>query len=344
MVFSVRLYWIQGQLFPLLVSGFIWTTSQVQVQVQVQMHSMGDFLKVECAGGQLLPYLGYIEAEVSVPGLGLQGSQPLILLVVLDTDYNKRVSLLLGTNILQSLVDICKNEVGPKFMQQIAHVTPWWLAFGCINQENRAVTRSKGKLGLVKCATSETLRIPANTVGVVTGFVLDAVPGMILAMVHPTSKSILPEGVEVTPTLVSYTGQSSKVDVEISNTTNRPVLVQPRSLLCELQQVEVAKDTVDEDKETGNSKDKPIAQSGLEEEEEYLSMFNVEESLTPEQLARVHVLLFRYKDIFSTGDLYIGHTKTVRHRVDLTGEVPFKQRHRRIPPALYEEVKAHLQH
>ena len=32
----------------------------------------------------------------------------------------------------------------------------------------------------------------------------------------------------------------------------------------------------------------------------------------------------------------------MKHRIELTDEVPFKQRHRRIPPSMYEEVKNHL--
>ena len=31
------------------------------------------------------------------------------------------------------------------------------------------------------------------------------------------------------------------------------------------------------------------------------------------------------------------------HSINLTNEIPFKQRHRRIPPAMIDEVRAHLE-
>lgn len=42
---------------------------------EVPLQSMEDVLKVECAGGQLLPYLGYVEVDVSVLQLGMSTTQ-----------------------------------------------------------------------------------------------------------------------------------------------------------------------------------------------------------------------------------------------------------------------------
>lgn len=307
-----------------------------------QSHPLADFLKVECTGGQLLPYLGYIAAEIGVPELGLKGCQSFILLVVSDTDYNARVPLLIGTNVLRQLSDSCRSEAGSKFMQKIAQLTPWWLAFRCISLEEKAVSCSKGKLGLVKCASADTLRIPGNSVVAIPGFIGDAIPCMRLAMLHPTSRSLLPDGVEVTPTLVSYTKNSSKVEVEIANSTNQTILVQPRSLLCKLQQVDIVDEMVDNVAQGTEDADLKFSPSSVEREE-FFRLFSIEEVLTPDQLSQVQDLLLRYGDVFSMGDFDIGRTKTVRHWIDLTDDVPFKQRHRRIPPSMYEEVKAHLQ-
>ena len=40
----------------------------------------------------------------------------------------------------------------------------------------------------------------------------------------------------------------------------------------------------------------------------------------------------------------IGHTDTIQHHIYLSDEVPVKQRHRRIPPNMYDEVRSHLLH
>ena len=38
----------------------------------------------------------------------------------------------------------------------------------------------------------------------------------------------------------------------------------------------------------------------------------------------------------------MGKTSVVKHKIRLDDYTPFKERHRRIPPHLYEEVKKHL--
>ncbi len=46
--------------------------------------------------------------------------------------------------------------------------------------------------------------------------------------------------------------------------------------------------------------------------------------------------------MFSKHDLDLGHTDQITHRINLTDDTPFKERHRRIPPAMFEEVSNHL--
>ncbi|KAK3720968.1 hypothetical protein QZH41_006537 [Actinostola sp. cb2023] len=46
--------------------------------------------------------------------------------------------------------------------------------------------------------------------------------------------------------------------------------------------------------------------------------------------------------VFSQGANDLGCTSAVKHRIKLNDNIPFKQRHRRIPPAQYEEVRQHL--
>ena len=50
----------------------------------------------------------------------------------------------------------------------------------------------------------------------------------------------------------------------------------------------------------------------------------------------------KYDDVFSKSDTDIGHVTSVKHKIELKDETAFKQRHRRIPPNMYEEVREHL--
>ena len=54
-------------------------------------------------------------------------------------------------------------------------------------------------------------------------------------------------------------------------------------------------------------------------------------------------LFIKYQDTFSRNDMDLGRATSVKHHIVLTDPIPFKERYRRIPPQLYEEVKAHLQ-
>ena len=54
-------------------------------------------------------------------------------------------------------------------------------------------------------------------------------------------------------------------------------------------------------------------------------------------------LLHKHENIFSTGDTDMGHCTFVRHMINLTDDIPFKQRHRCIPPAMIDEVRSHIE-
>ena len=45
---------------------------------------------------------------------------------------------------------------------------------------------------------------------------------------------------------------------------------------------------------------------------------------------------------FYTGPTDLGRTDFVKHKINLTDDMPFKDPYRRIPPGLYEEVRQHL--
>jgi len=47
--------------------------------------------------------------------------------------------------------------------------------------------------------------------------------------------------------------------------------------------------------------------------------------------------------MYSRNDTYIGQCSSIKHRICLTDPISFKQRHRRIPPAMMEEVRQHIE-
>ena len=64
----------------------------------------------------------------------------------------------------------------------------------------------------------------------------------------------------------------------------------------------------------------------------------------PEQLQlEAKEMLKRNAKVFSKTDMDMGRTNLVKHHIKLTDPVPFKEAYRRIPPQIYDEVKAHIQ-
>ena len=64
----------------------------------------------------------------------------------------------------------------------------------------------------------------------------------------------------------------------------------------------------------------------------------------PEHLqSEAKEMLKRNATVFSKTDMNMGRTNLVKHHIKLTDPVPFKESYRRIPPQMYDEVKAHIQ-
>ena len=64
---------------------------------------------------------------------------------------------------------------------------------------------------------------------------------------------------------------------------------------------------------------------------------------TADQQQMAKDLLIDSAGVFSKNNLDLGRCNMLKHNIKITDPQPFKERYRRIPSHLYEEVKAHLQ-
>ena len=106
--------------------------------------------------------------------------------------------------------------------------------------------------------------------------------------------------------------------------------IPPRAIICELQPVSV---------------DVTYQISSSDKSEEIMTdTYSIEtDGLRYDEIRNIKQLLTKHEDIFSTGETDIGHCTFVKHSINLTDDTPFKQRHRRIPPAMIDEVRAHIE-
>ena len=60
------------------------------------------------------------------------------------------------------------------------------------------------------------------------------------------------------------------------------------------------------------------------------------------QKEEVRTLLRKWTGVFAGSTLELGLASGIKHRIKLTDEEPFQERARRIPPAMYDEVRQHI--
>ncbi len=67
------------------------------------------------------------------------------------------------------------------------------------------------------------------------------------------------------------------------------------------------------------------------------------EGLTPAQCEELNKLLRKYREIFLKSDNDYGYTQAVMHDIPTGDAPPIKQRHRRVPPQVFQEFRKHVQ-
>ena len=292
------------------------------------MEPLDSVLHIQCADGSPLPYLGYIVVELHVHGISQSRTMDsCCFLVVNDTEYHRSVPALIGTNVLTRLMDQTRNAHGDRYLQSADMHTPWFLAFRCLSLREKELTKHQHRLALIKSAERRKITIPANSEVVIQGYMDKELPYQpVCAILQPTHASYLPSDFDISPTLISYDYKRKDViPVHITNVTTRTITVPPKALLCEVQPVD-------------------IEELDAETRATFMDEIEVDsKDLTSDELSRGLNIINKFKDIFSQSETDIGLTSSVKHRIELTNTVPFKQRHRRIPPSMIDELRNHLQ-
>jgi hypothetical protein len=321
----------------------------------VPLRPLDELVEIRSATGDILPYLGFIESNLSLADLSLD----VLLLVVPDTDYNSMVPLLVGTNILCEL-----SETRDKVTDSV-----WRKAL-------KSYSLSSAEIGSVY--TTQSITIGCSSQVSVKGITRCSV-GRPLNVLTESSVP-LPGGLILVSSLQKLPSigirSTKKVSVIVKNVSRHPVTIPAKTTLCSLVEAELnlkvpdvgdfgdtsvsPVEAVVEPKSTGDKASvEPRSMPGIRDsfptldsssknltegltENEFLSLFKFQEDLDPEHLQSLKSVLWKWRTVFSVNDQDIGHTHLLKHRIELSDEKPFKIRHRRIPPLMYDEVKKHL--
>ena len=321
----------------------------------IEVKPLGSLLTIEATGGGLVPYEGYAEVSLEVPSL--DRSMDTLMLVIPGSPYTDRVPIQLGTlQIDEVLDDLDLDSVRSAGKS-------WERAYVARTLASKKAT-IKGKLDEVSGSIKTSKRIilpPFSSVKVRCGTNAKSIG----QGVHVTTEPIDGDVGHPWELVAGYTlmdAKSTRVDCQLRNKTSREVVISKKTILGKVAAANIVPPMV----ASPESLRRENSSSSLPNQMERWGYHAVEETpklSVPERKERVikeldlsgiedcheetqqeiKTLLQEYHDIFALDPNELGHTSLVKHKITLKDDVPFKERYRRIPPHLYEEVRKHVQ-
>ena len=300
-----------------------------------ELKSVEGILNIECANGGQLPYIGYIETDVIITS-GLPGSKPMpcLILVSPDTPYSNRTPVVIGTNILNELLTECKDNYGSQFLQKAKLHTQWYLSFRAIVIRQKELKRNSNRLAVIRNASKERIILKPNDVIEVKGYADRELNfPCSTAIIQESDESQISSDVDIENAVIQYNyKRNGEIRVCLSNITTNTITIPPRSIIGEIQPATLEEEYLSKIAKECNR-------------DNVIPSLNIDEAglLNSEQRKELVHLLHKHENIFSTSDTDIGICNKIKHRIDLITDIPFKQRHRRIPPAMIQEVREHIE-
>ena len=277
------------------------------------LHDCKDLLRVEGAGGDAIPYTGYIVTTVGLQGVS---SIEVPVLVVNDTAYNKEVPLLIGTNCLNRMEYNPSSKV-PQIVRSARQTA---------ERVQKYLEESNGVFGTMHASEDTTIR--PGSIQVLCGNLHIGVP--IATATTMISSEDQKNGSVVTPCLINLNTSTKTSFVEVANPGERSIVIRKGDKIAQLHKVTV--DTTVDPSETTD--------------DEFPSVFDLtclEHNSTPDELDDVKKMIIKWKHLFSKDSTDLGRTSLLKHRIDLHDNVPIKEKARRIPPHMIDELRDHIQ-
>lgn len=103
--------------------------------------------------------------------------------------------------------------------------------------------------------------------------------------------------------------------MNLSKLTTNTAIISSNAIVAEIQPVTVDHSVLDK----------------MEHVSDLFGKINIATNLTPEQDKELKVCI-KHKDVLFMSDIDIGKCSLIKHRIDVLDDVPFKQKHRYIPP------------
>ena len=265
------------------------------------------------------------------------------ILIVNDTPYNKRVPLIIGTNIILACMEQGHTSQGSQYVNS-RNVNPTWkAAYNCLSNSVHVTPDRAGKVGNLRLKTNKAVCVPANDMIVVEcELVSSPIHFDCNLLVETTSKRQLAREILVESAVVSVSkGPGRSVSIALKNHAPYPVWLARKTTVGDAYLCSVQGPIQCNSQSTGSSShgngDSPIVTHAVDE------LDFSQSPASSEEIDGLKQMLRDFPQAFSVSDFDLGHSNIVEHNIELTDQQPFRERYRPIPPSLYDEVRAHLE-
>ena len=261
------------------------------------VHPLDDLLTLSGAGGSEIPYRGYVEVNTKLPGLD---ASPFPFLVVEETEYNSRVPVLIGTNILNKILDGLVNTHGVRFAQKASLPSAMNCALSVIQTARKTLGKRNNVISEVHlCDTTELA--PGEGRRVVGCIRVDTPIPKQVALVSGIKK-YQAGGVEVTPTAVCVEQHDRYIEFDMLNRCTRHVTLPGGIVVAHLVQVQLMEMTaVEGHLQDGDSVFQCFGPDFKQDELPQWLLTSVRDNI----------------DTFSATDLDLGRTEVTKHPMTL---------------------------
>ena len=271
----------------------------------LKIHQCSELLKVESVGGETLPYLGYLELEISMPLTDTQHfSRCFPILVVPDTKYNANTPFLMGTNILSRLP--CNNIPIPSLIP-------------CIRQVVRTMSANAEMDENTPVRSLRSVVVPAYSCMTVAAKVA-----------NPTiNRTVLLEanhGIPVVDGVVNVHTGENILAFEVANYTDKTINIAKGQVIANVNSAAIIKSS---SKNGGDI-------------EEFVQSFDFAH-LSDAESSKLKEFLVKHRKVFAMTSAEMGRTDMIKHHIELTDDIPIKEKVRPIPISMYDELKQHLE-
>ena len=326
-----------------------------------QLQQLLDF---EGFGGVEVPYIGYPQLQLKIPGVK-DYDKDILVFIQKDSKYSEQVAIVLGTLHIKDVIQSATKEELVKFGDA------WEMGtLGSFVSARIAQLNETPMINQVDHYVRLTRKITLPPMQVHKAVEVAKIP-VLSKRLNVMTESLLAqeaiEGIEAVPSYETFKQGGNRVTIGLQNLTREKIILRKGTKITHVLAANIVPHMLAPDPSTDRSELENMlngVDSGCVPEYKKSDSQKVKKpEPTPERLdslfskldlsgiqewsedlqQRVHNLIVEYQHLFALHDLELGKMAKVKHEIRLSNPVPFKDRYRRIPPHEFEEVRNHLQ-